>query len=329
MSGITLNALYDTCKQQINTPSNIYDFGQLACRTIQKCCEEEDPTVSKIQNLILKPACNLLGICYLQDNLFKLLELPSVSQGLQTVKRICDALPIFSAINLIGSTPLEYVSYIKIPISFIQSSCSLKSSIEAVLPAAKMKQTDELNKKNIVIRNLLDELITVDSALQKKNSPSPTQNKLYEACRNLEQLIPHISESADSNPHETLGILNRMILNSNDIAKNLNSSEISKLKEILRQSVEEGYSLEALNKIPGEFKTHLDTVDDISSTKSLLEVLKCAISWLLGASGMLNFFFLGAGIPEAVLFSLEICSFIVRLTISFYKNYLTNMQRHS
>lgn len=325
MSVITWNALYQTWKEQLNTPSTIHDLGQLTCRTIQKCCNEEDPTVSKIQDLILNPARNLLGIYNLQNNLFKLWELPSLLQGLQTVKNTCDALPIFSAINLIGSTSLGYIPYIKTPINFIQSSYSLKASIEAVLPSAQIKQTDKLNKKNIVIRNLLDELIRVDNTLQNKEGSSLSQSKLYEACQNLQQLIPQIDKSRDSSPNEALGILNRLIINSDDINKNLNSSEISKLKEILRQSIEEGYSSKALNKIGDEFKTHLNNVDDISSTKSLLELLKCAISWLLGASGILNFFFLGVGIPGTVLFSLEICSFVVRLTISFYKNYLNNM----
>lgn len=325
MSVIIQNTLYQTWKEQLSTPSKIHELGQLTCRTIQKCCEEEDPTVSKIQNLILNPARNLLGIYNLQENLFKLWELPSLSQGLQTVKNTCDALPIFSAINLIGSTSLEYVPYIKTPVSFIQSSCSLKSSIEAILPSAKINQTNKLNKKNLLIKDLLSHLITVNRALQNDESTALSQNKLYDACRNLQQLIPQIGESADSNSNQALGILNRMIIDSDNINKNLNSSEISKLKEILRKSMEEGYSLEALNKIPDEFKTHLDTVRDISNTKSLLELLKCAISWLLGASGMLNLFFLGASIPGTILFSLEICSFVVRLAISFYKNYLTNM----
>ena len=319
MSGPAGIALYNTWKEQISTPGKIYELGKISCRSIQKYYGEEISTVSKIQQLILDPARNLLGIYNLQENLFKLWELPSISQVLQAIKNACDAFPIFSSINLVESNALSYVPYVKTPISFIQSSHSLKSSVEALYSSNESNQTKKLN----AIQNLLDQLKTVDGALQ--NGIGSDGNSLYEACRNLERLMPKIDESADSDQHEVLGVLNRMILNSSEINKNLSTSEISKLKEIIGQSMEKEYSLETLNIISDQFRTYLNSYHNKSDTKSLLEVLKCAISWILNASGMLKLFFLGFGLSATALFSLEICSFIIRLSISFYKNYLINM----
>lgn len=321
MSAIAINALYDTCKQQVNTPGNIYELGDLSCRTIKKYCGEEIPTVSKIQSIILNPARNLLGIYNLQNNLFKIWELPSLSQGLQTIKNTCDALPIFSAISLVESSRLNYVPYIKTPISFIQSSWSLKSSLETICSSDKSSQTKKLN----AIQALLDQLKTVDSELQNLEGASSNQYVLYKACRDLEQLIPQIDKSLNPDPHEALGILDRMILNSSEINKNLSLAEISKLKEIIGKFMQEKYSVENLDAISDQFKVYLNSYDNKSYTKSLLEVLKCAISWILNASGMLKLFSLGFGISGTAVFSLEICSFIIRLAISFYKNYLINM----
>lgn len=319
MSGPAGIALYNTWKEQISTPGKIYELGKISCRSIEKYYGEEISTVSKIQKIILDPARNLLGIYNLQENLFKLWELPSISQVLQAMKNACDALPVFSSINLVESATLNYIPYVKTPISFIQSSQSLKSSVEAMYSSSESNQTKKLN----TIQNILDELKRVDGALQ--NGMGSDGNSLYEGCRNLERLTLKIDDSADSDQHEALGVLNRMILNSNEINTNLSTSEISKLKEIIEQSMEKEYSLETLNTISDQFKTYLQSYSYKSETKSLLEVLKCAISWILNASGMLQLFFLGFGLSGTALFSLEICSFVIRLSISFYKNYLINM----
>lgn len=323
MSGIAINALYDTCKQQVGTPGNIYELGQISCRSIEKYCGDEIPTVSKIQKIILKPAYNLLGIYNFQENLFKLWELPSFTQGLQTIKNTCDALPIFSSINLVESSTLKYIPYIKTPVSFIQSSCSLTSSLQAICSSPKTDQTKKLN----TIQNLLNQLKTVNNILERGVGFDETS--FYEACRNLERLIPEVDEYADSNQHQILGVLNRMILNSGEINKNLRASEIAKFKEIISQCLDKEHKLETLDNtldaISDQFKTYLETYNNKSGTKSLLEVLKSVISWILNASSMLKLFFLGFGLPATALFSLEICSFIIRLSISFYKNYLINM----
>lgn len=320
MSGPAAIALYNTWKEQISTPGKIFELGTISCRSIQKYCGEEVSTVSKIQQIILDPARNLLRIYKLQENLFKLCELPSVSQVLESVKDACEALPVFSSIDLVESGPLNYVPYIKTPISFILSSQSLKSSVEAIYSSDKSNQTEKLN----AIENLLQQLKTVDGIL-RNNSINPDGNSLYEACEKLERLMPKVKESADSDQHEILGVLNRMILNSDEIKEHLSSSEISKLQEIIEKSMEKEYSLETLDAISDQFKIYLNSYDKISDTKSLLEVLKCAINWIRSASGMLKLFFLGFGLSGTALFSLEICSFIIRLAISFYKNYLINM----
>lgn len=312
-------ALYNTWKEQISTPGKIYELGKISCRSIEKYYGEEIPIVSKIQKVILDPARNLLGIYNLQENLIKLWELPSISQVLETMKNACDALPIFSSINLVESAALNYIPYVKTPISFIQSSQSLKSSVEAMCSSSKSSQRKKLN----AIQNLLDELKRVDDALQ--NGMGSDGNSLYEACRKLERLTLKIDDSADSDQHEALGVLNRMILNSSEINTNLSTSEISKFKEIIEQSKEKEYSIETLNTISDQFKTYLQSYSYKSETKSLLELLKCSISWIVNFSGMLQLYFLGVGLTATALFSLEICSFIIRLSISFYKNYLMNM----
>lgn len=321
MSGLATRVFYDTCKQQIGTPSTIYDLGQITCRTIQKCSAEENPTVFKIQNLILNPARNLLGIYSFQDNLFKLWEAPVLSQGLQAIKNTCDVLPIFSAINLIESTSLEYVPFIKIPINFFQSSHSLHDSICIALPSGRFNRLDKAEKKNAAIKNILEQLTIVDETLQSKDPA--TEQRLYKACRELEELIP--ATLADSKPQKILGVLNRMLLNSEEINKKLTTVEIAKLKKILKECMNQGCDDQALQNISEKFKVYLDSVDHAAEAKTLLEVLKAAISWILGASSMLNLFFAGFAIPGTTLFCLELCSFIVRLAISTYKNYLSNL----
>lgn len=323
MSGLATRVFYDTCKQQIGTPSTIYDLGQMTCRTIQKCSAEENPTVSKIQNLILNPARNLLGIYNFQDNLFKLWEAPVLSKGLQTIKNTCDVLPIFSAINLIESTSLEYVPYIKIPINFIQSSYSLYDSIWTASPSVSLNRLDKSEKKNAAVKNILEQLTIVNETLQSKD-PS-TEQCLYKACQELEELIPVTGQLIDSKPHKSLGILNRMILNSEEINKNLTTVEVTKLKKILNECINQGCDTRALENISENFKIYLDAVDHATDAKTLLEVLKAAISWILGASSMLNLFFAGLSIPGTTLFCLELCSFIVRFAISTYKSYLSNL----
>lgn len=316
-----MNTLYNTCKQQISVPSNIYDLGQITCRIVQTYFGEVNSTISKIQSLILKPAHNLLKICKFEENLFNLWELPSFSQGLLVVKSGCDALPILSAINLIGSTSLQHIPYIKTPVALIQSSCALKSSLKAISSSAKISQTNKLDEKNTIVQGIVNSLQKIDSSLQKCDQ----QAELYKACRTLEKLIPQISESVDSDPSKNLEMFNKIILNSKDINKKFSSSEISKLKEMLNEIIKKGGDLTLLNKIPDQFKAHLDTVVRESDTKSLLEVLKCAINWILGASNMINLFFIGGSIPVTALLSLEVCSFIVRLAILFYKNHLASI----
>lgn len=323
MPGLATRVFYDTCKQQIGTPSTIYDLGQMTCRTIQKCSAEENPTVSKIQNLILNPARNLLGIYKFQDNLFKLWEAPVLSKGLQAIKNTCDVLPIFSAIDLIESTSLEYVPYIKVPINFIQSSHSLYDSIWTASPSVSLNRLNNSEKKNAIVKNILEQLTIVNETLQSKD-PSREQC-LYKASRELEELIPVTGQLIDSKPQESLGVLNRMILNSEEINKNLTTVEIAKLKKILNECMDEGCDTQALQNISEKFKVYLDAIDDATGTKTLLEVLKAAISWILGASSMLNLFFAGFVIPGTTLFCLELCSFIVRFAISTYKSYLSNL----
>lgn len=323
MSGLATRVFYDTCKQQIGTPSTIYDLGQMTCRTIQKCSAEDNPTVSKIQDLILNPARNLLGIYRFQDNLFKLWEDPILSKGLQAIKNTCDVLPILSAINLIESTSLDYVPYIKIPINFIQSSHSLYDSIWAASPSVSLNRLDKSEEKNAAVKNILEKLTIVNETLQSKD-PS-TEQCLYKACRELEELIPAAGQLIDSKPQESLGILNRMILNSEEINENLTKVEIAKLKKILNECINQGCDTKALQNVSEKFKGYLDAVDQAADTKTLLEVLKAAISWILGASSMLNLFFAGCSIPATTLFCLELCSFIVRFAISTYKSYLSNL----
>lgn len=323
MTGLAAKVFTDTWKQQFSTPSNIYDFGQMICRTIQKCSAEEDPTVSKIQNLVLNPARNLLCLYTLQDNFSKFCETPVMSKGLQAIKNTCDVLPIFSAINLIESASLEYIPYVKVPVTFIQSTHSLYDSVGAASPSGSLNRLNKLEAKSAVVKKFLEQLTIVDNALQSRD-PSKG-NSLYEACRKLEELIPATDRAVDSKARNSLGILHRMILNSEDINKNLTVDEISKLKKILDECIDQGCEPQALQNISEKFKVYLDTVDYASNTKTLLEVLKAAISWILGASSMLNLFFAGFAISGAALLSLELCSFIVRLVISAYKSYLSNL----
>lgn len=289
MTILAMRVFYDTCKQQIGTPSTIYDLGQMTCRTIQKCSVEDNPTVSNIQNLILNPARNLLGIHTFQDNLFKFWEAPVLSKGLQVIKNTCDVLPIYSGINLIESTSLEYISYIKIPISFVQSTLSLYDSVWAVFPSVSLNRLNRSDRKKDIVKNLLEQLTIVNDTLQSRDLSK--ENCLYQACQKLEELIPATEKVADSKSQESLGILNRMILNSKDINKNLTTDEISKLKKILNEWLKQGYDSQALQNISEEFKVYLDAIDCASDTKTLLEVLKSAISWILEASSMLNLFF--------------------------------------
>ena len=291
MTGLATKVFYDSCKQQIGTPSSIYDSGRMACRIIQKCSSEENPTTSKIQDLILNPARNLLGIYAFQDNLFKFWEAPALSNGLQAIKNTCDVLPIFSAINLIESASLEYVPYIKIPINFIQSSYSLYNSISTTSPSASLNRLDKSEGKKTVVKNLLEQLTIVNDTLQVQD-PSK-ENCLYEACRKLEEVIPEASQLVDSKPQKSLGILNRMILNSEEINKKLTKDEISKLEKILNECMNQGCDTQALQNISEKFKVYLDAVDHADGTKTLLEALKAAISWILGASPVLNLFFAG------------------------------------
>lgn len=323
MTAFTAKVFYDTCKQQVGTPSTIYDLGQITCRTIQKFSREENSTADKIQNLILNPARNLLGIYTFQDNLFKFWEAPALSKGLQTIKNTCDVLPIFVAINLIESASLEYVSYIKTPINFIQSSYSLYESVSAASPSVSLSRSNELDRKKAAVKNLLEQLTIVNDTLQARD-PSK-ENCLYKACQKLEVLISATDELVNLEPQKSFGILNRMILNSKEINKNLTAHEILKLKEILNKHIKQGSDSQALQNISEEFKLYLDTVNCISDNKTLLEVLKTAISWILGFSSILSLFFSGFNIPGTTFFCLELCSFIVRLSISTYNSYLNNL----